>query len=259
MIELIQACSPNVYLPVAQAIIKTESNFNPYAIGVNKGGRAVKQPTNYNQAVQVAKRLLSQGFNIDLGLTQINSANLNWLGLSVEQAFNPCSNLKAMQTVYLTCHNKAGTTGLGTRMQRAFSCYNTGNMTRGFKNGYVNKTTKHFNEFVARAGQLGQGYSGQVANIQYQQYPNVQTNPISAQPDDSPNNAHTHAQERLEVSPIGIQPKMPNVAQNASMTQNATPVQMQEQVMQVTPQSQIEVQQLQYHNWDIFSDYGFSK
>ena len=161
MIELIQACSPNMQVQVAQAIIKTESSFNQFAIGVNKGSK-VHQPRNYQEAVQTAKWLLANGANIDMGYAQINSSNLNWLGLSVEQVFQPCANLKAMQTVYYHCFDRAGNTGLGTRMQRAFSCYNTGSFTKGFKNGYVNKATNNFNYFIDSS------------NIKYRQYPNQQ-------------------------------------------------------------------------------------
>ena len=81
------------------------------------------------------------------------------LGLSVEQAFDPCGNLKAMQTIYLGCYAKAGEAGYGNRMQRALSCYNTGNITKGFSNGYVNKVTNNFNAFAGGA------------KIIYQQYP----------------------------------------------------------------------------------------
>lgn len=157
-LSLIQHCANGVDYPVAHAIVKQESAFNPFAIGVNKGGKPVKQPKNYSQAVATAKQLLAAGHNIDLGLAQINSSNLKWLNLSVEQAFKPCENLKAMQTVYLDCLNRTGENGLGTKMQRALSCYNTGNMRLGFKNGYVNKVTQHFNNFINSSGANGKSF-----------------------------------------------------------------------------------------------------
>lgn len=145
------SCSPNVHPMIVNAIVKTESSFNPFAIGVNRGaGRLARQPKNYAEAVAVAKRLLANGANFDMGLGQINSANMRWLGLSVEEAFHPCTNLKALQTVYLSCYKQAGDSGNGTRMQRAFSCYNTGNTRKGFSNGYVRKVTTNFNNLVAR-------------------------------------------------------------------------------------------------------------
>lgn len=145
---LLQQCSPQINPIIAHAIVKAESSFNPFAIGVNSGVR-IKQPQSYQQAVMEAKRLLAQGHNIDFGWGQINSKNLSWLRLSVEEVFNPCANLRAMQTVYLDCYSKAGNSGLGTRMQRAFSCYNTGNFSRGFNNGYVNKLTRYYNQYQA--------------------------------------------------------------------------------------------------------------
>ena len=53
---LIQQCAGGLDYPVAHAIIKQESAFNPFAIGVNKGGKAVPQPKNYAQAVATAKQ-----------------------------------------------------------------------------------------------------------------------------------------------------------------------------------------------------------
>lgn len=143
---LMAACAPNVPTPISYAIVKTESNFNPYAIGVNKGKGLVRQPRNYQEAVQTAYRLRAEGKNFDVGLAQINITNFGWLDLSIEKAFNPCENLKAMQKVYLNCLSRfANSGGQGTPMQRAFSCYNTGNASRGFRNGYVAKVTGHYN------------------------------------------------------------------------------------------------------------------
>lgn len=150
MLELISQCSPSMHPVVAQAIIKTESGFNPYAIGVNRGARLTRQPRSYGEAVATAKDLLARGINIDLGLAQINSANLGWLGLSVEQVLHPCTNLTAMQTVYNTCYAKAGNSGMGTRMQRALSCYNTGTTSKGFANGYVSKAMANLSTYPAQ-------------------------------------------------------------------------------------------------------------
>lgn len=176
MIDLIQTCSPQMQVPIAQAIIKTESGFNQFAIGVNKGGKTVKQPQTYQEAVATAKNLIARGANIDMGYAQINSNNLKWLGLSIEQVFEACTNLKAMQMVYLYCYNKAGNTGLGTRMQRALSCYNTGNFIKGFNNGYVNKTTNNLNYFVDRQKNYHQQYPQyNLKATQYIQLPKSQS------------------------------------------------------------------------------------
>lgn len=133
---LMAACAPQVPTPISYAIAKTESNFNPYAIGVNKGKGLVRQPRSYQETVQTAYRLRAEGKNFDVGLAQINITNFGWLGLSIKEAFNPCENLKAMQKVYLNYLSRFGNgSGQGTPMQRAFSCYNTGNARLGFRDG----------------------------------------------------------------------------------------------------------------------------
>lgn len=163
---LMAACAPNVPTPISYAIAKTESNFNPYAIGVNKGAKGLaRQPRSYQEAVQAAYRLRAEGKNFDVGLAQINITNFGWLGLSIEKAFNPCENLKAMQKVYLNCLSRFGNgSGQGTPIQRAFSCYNTGNASRGFRNGYVTKVTNHYNAVIQAAGKVP-SYAAQPASI----------------------------------------------------------------------------------------------
>ena len=163
---LMTACAPQVPTPVSYAIIKTESNFNPFAIGVNKGAKGLaRQPRSYQEAVQAAYRLRAEGKNFDVGLAQINIANFGWLGLSIEKAFSPCENIKAMQKVYLDCLSRFGDDrGQGTPMQRAFSCYNTGNASRGFRNGYVAKVTNHYNVVMQATGKVP-SYATQSASI----------------------------------------------------------------------------------------------
>ena len=83
--------------------------------------------------------LLNQGMSIDMGLAMINSKNLRPLGLTVESVFDPCTNLKAMQTVLTSAYNKAVKRhGPGqAALASALSEYNTGNASSGIRNGYV--------------------------------------------------------------------------------------------------------------------------
>lgn len=143
-VVLAQQCAPQVDVNIASAIVKSESSFNPFAIGVNRAARLKKQPTSYEEAVTVAKRLISQGRNIDVGFAQINSANFKRLNLSVEQVFDPCTNLSAMQFIFNDCRNKAK----GKDIYKAMSCYNTGNHSSGFRNGYVAKVSRNLNYFA---------------------------------------------------------------------------------------------------------------
>ena len=59
-VVLAQQCAPQVDVNIASAIVKSESSFNPFAIGVNRAAGLKKQPTSYEEAVSVAKRLISR-------------------------------------------------------------------------------------------------------------------------------------------------------------------------------------------------------
>ncbi|WP_179958134.1 lytic transglycosylase domain-containing protein [Chitinimonas arctica] len=136
---LIQQCAPQVALPTMQAIIRTESGFNPLAINVNGGSRLVRQPRSRDEAVTWAQWLMARGYSVDIGLMQINSANLRRQGLNAEQAFEPCTNLRLGATIL--ADNYRRTVKQGSRgelaLLRALSAYNTGDFERGMRNGYV--------------------------------------------------------------------------------------------------------------------------
>ena len=56
---------PDMALPmhVMQHVMRVESSFNPYAIGV-VGGRLERQPRNLPEAVATARMLEKNGFNL---------------------------------------------------------------------------------------------------------------------------------------------------------------------------------------------------
>lgn len=147
--QWVQQCATHVDHAVAMAIIKTESGFNPFAIGVNRGGRLAHQPNNLQTAIATAERLIADGQNIDMGYSQINSANLKRLGLTVTQVFDPCNNIRAMQFILSDCFHRAGSYGYQTKLNRAFSCYNTGGFKRGFENGYVVKINRNLQSYFS--------------------------------------------------------------------------------------------------------------
>jgi type IV secretion system protein VirB1 len=140
-IALAQECAPMVAPQTMVAIVRVESQFQPLAIGVNGGARLTRQPVNKGEAIVTAKWLIAHGYNIDLGLGQINCANLSRTGLSVEDAFDACKNLAAAASILYANYNTARAqvpTDQGA-LQAAFSIYNTGSMTKGFANGYIKK------------------------------------------------------------------------------------------------------------------------
>lgn len=136
---LAHECAPTVARETIVAIVKHESRVNPFAVGINGGTRITRQPKNEQEAIQISEKLISMGISIDMGLAQINSANLKKLGLSVAQVFEPCTNLRAAEKVLHWCYGPAEKKhGSGqVALQAALSCYNTGNFSRGLTNGYV--------------------------------------------------------------------------------------------------------------------------
>jgi type IV secretion system protein VirB1 len=149
-ITLVAACAPLVHTSTALAIATTESSLNPHAIGV-VGGRLERQPRNIREALSTAQALQAAGRNFSVGLAQINVHNLKRLDLTLEEAFNPCKNLGAMQAVLSECYGRAPA---GPRAQQALrealSCYYSGNYTTGFRHGYVNRVAQNARR-IARA------------------------------------------------------------------------------------------------------------
>jgi type IV secretion system protein VirB1 len=119
---------------VMEHVVKVESSFNPYAIGV-VGGRLARQPRNLAEAVSTARMLEDRGYNFSLGLAQVNRYNLTRQGLhSYEKAFDVCPNLQAGSRILAECYGRSG-----NDWGKAFSCYYSGNFTTGYRHGYVQK------------------------------------------------------------------------------------------------------------------------
>ncbi|MBX3484467.1 MAG: lytic transglycosylase domain-containing protein [Phenylobacterium sp.] len=137
ILALSQACAPQVAPETLAAIAYAESRFNPIAIGVNRGPRPARPARDAADAARIARGLLARGANLDLGVAQINSDNLDWLGLSVEAAFDPCRNLAAAGVVLRAGYRPAKGVDRQTTLRVALSRYNTGHPERGFRNGYV--------------------------------------------------------------------------------------------------------------------------
>lgn len=130
----LMGCQIDVPASVMHHVVKVESSYNPYAIGV-VGGRLVRQPGSLAEAVATAEMLESRGFNFSLGLAQVNRYNLKKYGLATyEAAFQVCPNLMAGSRILRECHGRSG-----AHWGKAFSCYYSGNFTTGYRHGYVQK------------------------------------------------------------------------------------------------------------------------
>lgn len=138
---LAENCAPSVAPEIMEKLVRAESGFNRFAIGVNGAEHRSYHPGSEEEAERIARDLISQGHSIDLGLGQINSSNFEWLGLTVESVFDDCANLKASETVLRDGYDRARELGSDpeTALHQALSAYNTGTFTRGFSNGYVTR------------------------------------------------------------------------------------------------------------------------
>src|SRR5258708_2899471 len=138
--QLAARCAPSVAFETLAAVIRAESGFQPLAIGVNGPGGGSILPTTREAAVALATGLIErQDRSVDLGLMQVNSANLRPLGLTVADAFEPCRNLAAGARILREGYATALRTEADPQraLRVAFSRYNTGHPERGFANGYV--------------------------------------------------------------------------------------------------------------------------
>jgi type IV secretion system protein VirB1 len=142
-IALVTVCAPLVDGRTASALVAVESGFNPHAIGV-VGGVLDRQPRQRTEALATARVLQAKGWNYSVGLAQINVRNFARLGLTLESAFEPCSNLAAMQTVLADCLDRANRTEKPAQraLRQALSCYYSGNFVTGFDHGYVRRVVK---------------------------------------------------------------------------------------------------------------------
>jgi len=145
VVAIAQDCAPSVAPELMAAIVRTESGAKPFAIGINGGVRLERQPRTQAEAVVTARWLIDQGYNVDLGPAQINSRNLEALGLSLQAAFDPCANLAAGASLLEDNYQRA-LTRFGDPQQAvtaAVSAYNTGSFTAGVQNGYVARVRAH--------------------------------------------------------------------------------------------------------------------
>ena len=117
---LLAVCAPLVSPVTMSAVVQNESGGNPLAIHDNADSRTYA-PRSMEDAIATARRLIARGHSVDLGLAQINSKNLNWLHLTVEQSFDACQNLQASQQVLLDANERAG-----GDLKKTLQIYNSG-------------------------------------------------------------------------------------------------------------------------------------
>lgn len=147
---LIHECAPNVGPTTVAAIMHVESSFTPTAIGYkivgpDKGVLTLqRQPASKAEAVSWASWLLANGYKFDAGIVQVNSTNFAKLGLTADNVFEPCTNIKAGAALLTEAYSRAAQQyGPGQKaLYAAISAYQSGNFVTGFKTGYVDKVAR---------------------------------------------------------------------------------------------------------------------
>ena len=155
--DLAQTCAPQVAYSTVRGIVKTESALNPYAIGVDDHAKArpARQPRNSYEGARLMQDLDALNVTYSAGLGQIHISHIRKNKISAEQIFDPCFNLSWLQRVLTDCHSRAlsriSVSGQKltpkqleqSALDLSLSCYNSGNFSTGFRNGYIQNVRKN--------------------------------------------------------------------------------------------------------------------
>ena len=133
---LLHQCAPDVHPTTMAAVVRVESGYNPFAIGV-VGGRLERQPRSKAEAISTARALEDAGWNFSVGHAQVNRGNLGKYGLTYETAFEPCPNLRVGAAILKECYARAAAriADRGAALGAALSCYYSGNFSTGLRPG----------------------------------------------------------------------------------------------------------------------------
>lgn len=133
-IDMARQCAPTVDVRAMHALVKTESSFNQFAIGVVEAP-LTRQPRSLAEALATVEQLERKGYNYSVGYAQVNKHNFKKYGLTRTTAFDACTNLRVGGSILERCfvatrsrypHPQQG-------LRAALSCYYSGNFTRGFQ------------------------------------------------------------------------------------------------------------------------------
>jgi type IV secretion system protein VirB1 len=157
------------------AVISAESRGHQFAIAdagpvhlpwsVRKSMVASFYFGNKQEAVNKAQELINAGHTVSLGPAQVNDRNLKRLGITLEQAFDACTNIAGGGKILTEFYERAvAKFGRGEQALRAaLSAYNSGDWSRGEKDGYVSLVTQQVGRpLVLRTGGLKTASMSQV-------------------------------------------------------------------------------------------------
>lgn len=135
----IEQCAPAMNRALMTALVRRESNGNPFAIGMDGTGPYVAQPKTLAEAVATAEGLKREGKTFSVGLAQIHVSNIKLLGLPWTQAFDGCTSLRNGQKIFDGFYKKAIEAGFkgGDAVFAALRGYNSGSIFATISNNYA--------------------------------------------------------------------------------------------------------------------------
>lgn len=138
--EIIQSCSTAIDPDIMEAVIHTESSYNPFAIGV-VNGKLSRQPRNLSEAISTVRILESKGKNYSVGFAQVNKKNFRFYNLNESNIFDPCKNIQVGSMILRKCYDGALLIENDSKkaLKKAFSCYYSGNYQTGFIRDFPNQ------------------------------------------------------------------------------------------------------------------------
>lgn len=124
---------------IAAALVRRESNGNPFAIGLDGKAFLRAQPRTLAEAIAAVERLVREGRKFSVGLAQIHISNIKSFGATWHQSFEPCTNLRYGQTIYQHFLARARQAGLqgNAAVFAALRGYNSGNIFNPVSNDYA--------------------------------------------------------------------------------------------------------------------------
>ena len=134
MFELTLAQALQVAPETVLAFAHVESRFDPLAIHSNSERRSYVVGS-VTEAVELTRSLLAEDHSLDLGLMQINDANLAKTGLTIEAAFDPAESVRAGGLILIDAYQRCD--DQPDRLRCMASIYNTGHPVWGIRNGYA--------------------------------------------------------------------------------------------------------------------------
>lgn len=180
--ELAQ-CAPQVSPVLMHALVRTESAWNPYAIGPDAGQPAIGQPRTLEEAIKTVKQLAASGGKFSVGLAQIHISNVISRGMSWDEAFDPCRNLRMGQTILFENYSKALKEGYGgiDAVWAALRGYNSGGVHKVVSDGYATKIFTYMQTRGANASAVTKKTTPASTDPRFAQFPRqAQINAVAA-------------------------------------------------------------------------------